>query len=88
MTDVLFVFPVIFEHVPQHAPNKGYVTTRTQGNKVIRFCCSTGTTRIGNHDFAAVFLFRDQNVLHRDWVCFCWVRSNEQHRLTVVHVIE
>ena len=86
--DELLVFPAVLEDVPEHAPDKGDVGARTQGEVHVRLGGGAGATRVDHQDLAAVALFRQQDVLHGDRVGLRRVGADKHDRLAVVHVVQ
>ncbi len=84
----LLVFPAVLEDVPEHAPDKGDVGARTQGEVHVRLGGGAGAARVDHQDLAAVALFGQQDVLHGDRVGLRRVGADKHDRLAVMHVVQ
>jgi hypothetical protein len=86
LTDVLRVFPAVFEDVPQQAVDERRIGTWPQTHILICMGRGSRETRIDDDHLGAVLLtLEDMQQGHR--MRFGRVGADEEHRLAVVHVV-
>src|SRR5690606_2455385 len=86
LADVLRVFPLVLEDVPQDAPDQRDVGTGTEAHVDVGMRGGTREARIHDDHLGAAFLGA-QDHLHRHRVRLGGVRAAEDHALGVVDVV-
>ena len=69
LTDKFLVFPAVFENMPHHAPDNGYIGAWTDLEIVIRVSGSAGKTWVDHYHGRIIFFFCLENMLQRNRVC-------------------
>ena len=85
--DELFVFPTVFEDVPENTPDQSHVRTRTETHIFISMRRCSGETRITNDQRRVVLFFGFQNMEQRYRVRFGRVTTDDKDRFRVMDVI-
>ena len=86
-TDKLFIFPTVFEDMPQNTPNQRNIRTRPEANILISMSRRTRETWVANNNWCVVLLFCFQQMKQGHRVCLSRISTNNEDCFGVVDII-